>query len=644
MIGEAEILGQVRRRLGAGPGGGHGRRRRSTCCSATPSRSASGPAPRPASPATSPRCRPAAVAMAAERLGALDGPDASSCSAPARWARAWCRPSLVGAGVGRRAASPTAPGTGPSSWPTAFGGRAVRLAELPARPGRGRPAAHLDRRAVADARARRPRAGDGRPAGPAAADRRRGRAPRRRSRRPATLAGVTLLDMDDLRAFAEAGMAERRREVGAGRPHRRRGGRPLRRREHRPARWRRWWSALRERAEAVRTAELERFRARLGELDDRQREAVEALTRGIVAKLLHEPTVRLKDAAGHGPGRAAGRGAARPVRPLSAVASRPRVRVGRRGAARWPGGRPTHVAEPAAAPAIPASRSSLVGGRDRRATAASTSPIWELGGKGVFVKEVQAAVLDGRADVAVHSAKDLPVDHRTDGLVIGRACPSGPIRATSWSARRWPTCRPGRGWPPARCGGGPSWPGSGPTSPSPACGATSPPGWPRRREYGAIVMAAGRARAARPRPTGIAEVLDADGDAAPGRPGRAGRRVPGRRRRTRAALLAAIDARARAGGRSTPSGRSWPSSGGGCDLPVGAYATVERRGAVIAIEGMLASRDGRVVLRERRDGPGRRPTRPTLGVAGWPDEPARREPGGSGARSTELAGRSSGRR
>ena len=35
-------------------------------------------------------------------------------------------------------------------------------------------------------------------------------------------------------------------------------------------------------------------------------------------------------------------------------------------------------------------------------------PIHELGGKGVFAKEVQAAVLDGRADIAVHSAKDLP--------------------------------------------------------------------------------------------------------------------------------------------------------------------------------------------------------------------------------------------
>jgi hydroxymethylbilane synthase len=44
-------------------------------------------------------------------------------------------------------------------------------------------------------------------------------------------------------------------------------------------------------------------------------------------------------------------------------------------------------------------------------------PIWELGGKGVFAKEVQAAVLDGRADLAVHSAKDLP-SGAVPGLVL----------------------------------------------------------------------------------------------------------------------------------------------------------------------------------------------------------------------------------
>jgi hydroxymethylbilane synthase len=44
-------------------------------------------------------------------------------------------------------------------------------------------------------------------------------------------------------------------------------------------------------------------------------------------------------------------------------------------------------------------------------------PIWELGGKGVFAKEVQGAVLDGRADLAVHSAKDLP-SGTVPGLVL----------------------------------------------------------------------------------------------------------------------------------------------------------------------------------------------------------------------------------
>lgn len=48
----------------------------------------------------------------------------------------------------------------------------------------------------------------------------------------------------------------------------------------------------------------------------------------------------------------------------------------------------------------------------------STAPLHSIGGQGVFVKEVQRAVLDGLADIAVHSAKDLPtVD--AEGLCIG---------------------------------------------------------------------------------------------------------------------------------------------------------------------------------------------------------------------------------
>lgn len=51
-------------------------------------------------------------------------------------------------------------------------------------------------------------------------------------------------------------------------------------------------------------------------------------------------------------------------------------------------------------------------------TQATNVPLHTIGGQGVFVKEVQLAVLDGRADVAVHSAKDLPTTP-DEGLRIG---------------------------------------------------------------------------------------------------------------------------------------------------------------------------------------------------------------------------------
>ena len=39
-----------------------------------------------------------------------------------------------------------------------------------------------------------------------------------------------------------------------------------------------------------------------------------------------------------------------------------------------------------------------------------TIPLREIGGKGLFVKELEEALLDGRANIAVHSAKDLPME------------------------------------------------------------------------------------------------------------------------------------------------------------------------------------------------------------------------------------------
>lgn len=46
-----------------------------------------------------------------------------------------------------------------------------------------------------------------------------------------------------------------------------------------------------------------------------------------------------------------------------------------------------------------------------------TGPLREFGGEGVFTREVQRAVLDGRAELAVHSLKDLPTVP-TEGLLL----------------------------------------------------------------------------------------------------------------------------------------------------------------------------------------------------------------------------------
>ncbi|MCU1394730.1 MAG: hemC [Ilumatobacteraceae bacterium] len=90
-------------------------------------------------------------------------------------------------------------------------------------------------------------------------------------------------------------------------------------------------------------------------------------------------------------------------------------------------------------------------------------PLHTIGGQGVFVKEVQRAVLDGRADLAVHSAKDLPsapadgltivafterrdardalVGSTLDGLALGATVASGSVRRRAQLAALRPDLR-----------------------------------------------------------------------------------------------------------------------------------------------------------------------------------------------------------
>jgi len=62
-------------------------------------------------------------------------------------------------------------------------------------------------------------------------------------------------------------------------------------------------AALYSRAETIRQEELARFLGRLGPLSQRERQQLEALTHGLVNRLLHQPTVRLKEKAASPDGR-----------------------------------------------------------------------------------------------------------------------------------------------------------------------------------------------------------------------------------------------------------------------------------------------------------------------------------------------------
>ena len=218
-------------------------------------------------------------------------------------------------------------------------------------------------------------------------------------------------------------------------------------------------------------------------------------------------------------------------------------------------------------------------------------PLHAIGGTGVFVKEVQAAVLAGQADVAVHSAKDLPaqsfpglvlaaIPERADprDALVGSTLadlPTGAVVATGSVRRRAQLAhlRPDLGFAELR--------GNIPTRLERAAG------------FDAIVVAA----AALDRldlSSRIAERLDPAVMVPQVAQGALAVECRVDDQATLAQLQTINDPTAE---RAVVAERAFLAElGSGCSLPIGAYAQIE--GADVVITGILSSYDGRVVYRE----------------------------------------------
>jgi glutamyl-tRNA reductase len=111
-----------------------------------------------------------------------------------------------------------------------------------------------------------------------------------------TIEGVTLLDLDDLERVVETNRSLRTARGADGQAI-------VAAEAERFLRWRSSLdvvptiASLRALGEHIRAAELARVDGRWEALSERDRELVDRVTRSIVAKLLHEPTVRIKDLA-----------------------------------------------------------------------------------------------------------------------------------------------------------------------------------------------------------------------------------------------------------------------------------------------------------------------------------------------------------
>lgn len=227
----------------------------------------------------------------------------------------------------------------------------------------------------------------------------------------------------------------------------------------------------------------------------------------------------------------------------------------------------------------------------------------KVGGKGLFVKELETALLEGRADLAVHSLKDVPMqleaafdlacilsrEDPRDALVSSKyatlaALPAGAVVGTSSLRResqvraRYPQLevRPLRGNLDTRLGK------------------------LDRGEYDAIILAAAGLQrlglAAR-----IRSLLEVDESLpAPGQ-GTLGIEIRADRGDLQAWLRPLADPAA--ADRSLAERAVSRGLGGSCQIPLAAYATLDEAGAVLTLQAMVASPDGRTVVRVERQAP-----------------------------------------
>ena len=313
---------------------------------------------------------------------------------------------------------------------------------------------------------------------------------------------------------------------------------------------------------------------------------MEALTRGIVNKIAHGPISELRNHAGHPEG----------AHVIAAIRKAFQRRglimlvIASRGSqlalwqARW-------VAAQLAAR-----------GHDSRIEIIKTTgdkitdvPLAQVGGKGLFTKEIEEALLDGRADLAVHSLKDLPTE-LPEGLVLAAVPEREDPRDALVGQAAGRTAQGRARSAPALCGARRSCASCGPDLTIESVRGNLDTRLRKLDEgqYDAIVLAAAGLKrlgwADR-----IAEILPAEVMCPAVGQGALAIETRHRRRRPRCLPGSGPSRDPLCGDRRA---RSAGGLGGGCQVPIGAHASA--REGRLTLVALVASPDGSEVVRGAR--------------------------------------------